>query len=51
MAMPGEDGTITARLIKPQVLEVGQTFTLRDAAHTVGTGKVRFDDNNQNWGQ
>lgn len=40
MAMPGEDGTITARLIKPQVLEVGQTFTLRDAAHTVGTGKV-----------
>jgi len=40
MAMPGEDGTITARLIKPQVLEVGQTFTLRDASHTVGTGKV-----------
>ena len=40
--MPGEDGTIVARLVKPQVLEVGQTFTLRDGKHTVGTGKVRF---------
>ena len=42
LLMPGEDGTIVARLVKPQVLEVGQTFTLRDASHTVGTGKVRF---------
>jgi len=40
LLMPGEDGTIVARLVKPQVLEVGQTFTLRDASHTVGTGKV-----------
>ena len=38
--MPGEDGTIVARLVKQQALEVGQTFTLRDGAHTVGTGKV-----------
>ena len=40
MTMPGEDGTVTVRFIKPQALEAGQTFTLRDAAHTVGTGKV-----------
>ena len=40
--MPGEDGTIVARLVKQQALEVGQTFTLRDGAHTVGTGKVRL---------
>ena len=42
MTMPGEDGQITCRFIKPQVIEAGQTFTLRDASHTVGTGKVRL---------
>ena len=41
LCMPGEDGTILCRLVKPQVLEMGQTFTLRDGSNTVGTGKVR----------
>jgi len=48
MTMPGEDGQITCRFIKPQVIEAGQTFTLRDASHTVGTGKVTEIRKNMN---
>jgi len=40
MAMPGEDASMDLRLIKPMVLEDGQQFTIRDAAGTIGTGKV-----------
>lgn len=40
MAMPGEDAKINLRLMKPMVLEDGQSFTIRDASGTIGTGKV-----------
>jgi len=40
MAMPGEDATLDLKLIKPMVLEEGQTFTIRDSNGTIGTGKV-----------
>lgn len=40
MAMPGEDATMELKLLKPMVLEDGQTFTIRDANGTIGTGKV-----------
>ena len=39
MAMPGEDAKINQRLMKPMVLEDGQSFTIRDASGTIGTGK------------
>ena len=38
MALPGEDATMDIKLLKPMVLEVGQTFTIRDSAGTIGTG-------------
>ena len=38
MAMPGEDATMDFKLLKPMVLEVGQSFTVRDSAGTIGTG-------------
>lgn len=38
MAMPGEDATIELKMVKPMVLEEGQTFTLRDSSGTIGTG-------------
>lgn len=40
MIMPGEDGKITVKLLKPMVAEIGQQFTLRWANNTVGTGKI-----------
>jgi len=40
MALPGEDATMDIKLLKPMVLEVGQTFTIRDSNGTIGTGKV-----------
>jgi len=40
MAMPGEDATMDIRLLKPMVLEMGQSFTVRDSKGTIGTGKV-----------
>merc|ERR1719385_488691 len=40
MALPGEDATMELKLIKPMVLEEGQTFTIRDNNGTIGTGKV-----------
>ena len=40
MALPGEDATMDIKLLKPMVLEVGQTFTIRDSSGTIGTGLV-----------
>merc|ERR1712117_657007 len=40
MALPGEDATMDLKLLKPMVLEEGQTFTIRDNNGTIGTGKV-----------
>jgi len=40
MALPGEDATMDLKLLKPMVLEEGQTFTIRDNSGTIGTGKV-----------
>jgi len=40
MALPGEDATMDIRLLKPMVLEEGQSFTVRDSSGTIGTGKV-----------
>ena len=40
MALPGEDATMDIRLLKPMVLEEGQSFTVRDSHGTIGTGKV-----------
>ena len=40
MLMPGEDGPISMKLVKPMVIEVGQQFTLRSGNATVGTGKI-----------
>merc|ERR1712156_802386 len=40
MALPGEDATMDIKLLKPMVLETGQTFTIRDSNGTIGTGKV-----------
>jgi elongation factor Tu len=46
MVMPGEDSTITLKFIHPMVIEKNQTFTLRDGAGTVGTGKVTMLNKN-----
>jgi len=40
MALPGEDATMDIKLLKPMVLEEGQSFTVRDSSGTIGTGKV-----------
>jgi elongation factor Tu len=40
MVMPGENSSLTINLIKPMVLETGQTFTLRLENSTIGTGKI-----------
>jgi len=40
LIMPGEDGSVTLKLFKPMVVEKGQTFTLRGAGGTIGTGRV-----------
>ena len=39
MALPGEDATMDIKLLKPMVLEEGQSFTVRDSAGTIGTGE------------
>ena len=41
MALPGEDATMDIKLLKPMVLEEGQSFTVRDSAGTIGTGETR----------
>ena len=41
MALPGEDATMDIKLLKPMVLEEGQSFTVRDSAGTIGTGENR----------
>ena len=40
MAMPGEDVKATLRMVKPQVMTVGQQLTIRSDGNTVGSGKV-----------
>merc|ERR1719369_1449571 len=40
MAMPGEDATMSMKLLKPMVVEDGQHFTIRDSRGTIGTGIV-----------
>lgn len=40
MLMPGDDGKIVLRMIRPMALEIGQRFTLRDGNLTSGTGVV-----------
>ena len=41
MALPGEDATMDIKLLKPMVLEEGQSFTVRDSAGTIGTGEAQ----------
>ena len=41
MALPGEDATMDIKLLKPMVLEEGQSFTVRDSAGTIGTGETQ----------
>jgi len=40
MLMPGEDGKIEIKLLKPMALEKGQRFTLREGKTTSGTGVI-----------
>jgi len=40
MALPGEDATVELKMLKPMVVEEGQSFTIRDNNGTIGTGKV-----------
>ena len=40
MALPGEDATMDIKLLKPMVLEEGQSFTVRDSSGTIGTGDI-----------
>ncbi|XP_003744882.1 uncharacterized protein LOC100898426 [Galendromus occidentalis] len=40
MLMPGEDGKLVIKLLKPMALEKGQRFTLRDGKKTSGTGVI-----------
>merc|ERR1712095_122961 len=44
MALPGEDATMDIKLLKPMVLEEGQSFTVRDSKGTIGTGKVTEEE-------
>ncbi|XP_062469703.1 elongation factor Tu, mitochondrial, partial [Pezoporus occidentalis] len=56
LVLPGEDAALTLLLRQPMVLEVGQRFTLRDGARTIGTGVVtralppNREDLELNWG-
>lgn len=40
MAMPGENATMSVKLIHPVALEPGQRFAIREGGHTVGAGVV-----------
>jgi len=40
LIMPGEDGSVTLKMLKPMVIEKGQTFTIRGSGSTIGTGKI-----------
>jgi len=48
MAMPGEDVKATLRMVKPQVMTVGQQLTIRSDGNTVGSGKVTSIESNLN---
>ena len=39
MALPGEDATVELKMLKPMVVEEGQSFTIRDNNGTIGTGE------------
>lgn len=40
MIMPGDNATVTVKLIKPVALEQGSTFAIREGGKTVGAGVV-----------
>lgn len=40
MVMPGDNITVTVKLIKPVAMEVGQRFALREGGLTVGAGAI-----------
>jgi elongation factor Tu len=40
MVMPGDDTTMTVKLIQPIALEQGQLFAIREGGRTVGSGQV-----------
>jgi len=40
LCMPGEDTSISLKMMKPMVMEIGQNFTIRAGKATIGTGKV-----------
>lgn len=42
MVMPGEDSQLVLKLHKAMIIEKNQSFTLREASGTLGTGKVAY---------
>ena len=40
LIMPGEDSSVTLKLIRPMVCEMGQRFTIRDGAMSIATGVI-----------
>ncbi len=40
MIMPGDNATVTVKLIKPVAMEVGQRFAIREGGLTVGAGSI-----------
>ena len=40
MVMPGDNATLSVKLINPIAVEVGQKFSLREGGKTVGKGVV-----------
>jgi elongation factor Tu len=40
MVMPGDNATLTVKLIAPIAMDVGQKFSLREGGKTVGKGVV-----------
>jgi elongation factor Tu len=40
MVMPGDNATVTVKLIKPVAMQVGQRFAIREGGLTVGAGAI-----------
>ncbi len=40
MVMPGDNVTMTVKLISPVAIEKGMRFAIREGGHTVGSGVV-----------
>ena len=40
MVMPGDNATVTVKLIKPVAMEAGQRFAIREGGLTVGAGAI-----------